>query len=439
LIMEKGRTKMLLAKKRIKNYYPALSWLVLFFGFVLVVLHRFVTAGLQDIFTETFAISSAGFALLSSSYFYLYPLMQVPAGMAIDLFGPRKITTFSFLIMTIGTIFFAAATTFGQLFWGRMMISFGAAFIWGSLLKVQGIHFSGRIFAFLAGFGAVAASFGVILAGSPFMAGATRLGWREMIYLLAICSFLLLLGNLIFTRDPVNRVGSNRPTPNQFKPSNRKNKTDLAGTVTVLKQKSGWLLFLCHFGIYGPYAAFIGIWSYPFLVGEAGYTVSQASFFITFLGISYMLGGPLLGHLSDRMGERRRPVLLISCVFLAMFTAAFLFLPYLNGKAGILLYPVLFVIGFFTPSLILTMVLSRELQNPKYSGVAVGIANSGGFVGAAIAQLVVGLILEKGWQGQYVNGIMSYPWPVYQQVILFSTLLITLAFLSAYLVEEKKA
>ncbi len=420
-------------KSGISNYFPLLSWLTLFFGFVLVVLHRFATASLQDVFTESFAMGSSSFALLSSSYFYLYPLMQVPAGFALDLWGPRKIATIAFLIMGAGTLIFASAVSFTQLFLGRIIISFGAAFIWGALLKVQGLYFSGRVFALLAGVGGVGASMGIILAGSPLMAGILNFGWRETIFLLAIFAILLLLSNLIFTKDSFNTPEVTRTV--SFK---EELQATLRGALVVLKDKASWLLFMCHFGIYGSYAAFLGVWSYPLLVGKAGYEISQASFFITFMGLSYMLGGPALGHLSDRFGEKRRPVLLLSSGTLTIFTAGLLLLPNFDSSAGFLIYPSLFALGFFTPSLILTMVLSRELQDFNYSGVAVGIANSGGFVGTALAQITVGFILERGWEGEFAGGIMTYPWPVFQQVIVFSVLLLIMAFVSAYLVKENK-
>ncbi|MFO7952288.1 MAG: MFS transporter [Bacillota bacterium] len=420
-------------KSNRKSYFPLLSWLTLFFGFVLVVLHRFATASMQDIFTENFAMGSSSFALLSSSYFYLYPLMQVPAGFALDLWGPRKIVSFSFLIMSAGTLIFATAMSFSQLLLGRIIISFGAAFIWGALLKVQGLYFSGRVFALLAGMGGVGASLGIILAGSPLMTGITNLGWREINFLLALITVLLMLSNLAFTGN--SHPSSEKPKTASFK---KELKNTLKGALLVLKDRSSWLLFICHFGIYGSYAAFLGIWSYPLLVGKAGYEISQASFLITFMGFSYMLGGPALGHLSDRLGEKRRPVLMLSSGVLTFFTATLLLLPYFANSTDALIYPSLFALGFFTPSLILTMVLSRELQDYNYSGVAVGIANSGGFVGTALAQLTVGFILERGWEDDFAGGIMNYPWPVFQQVIIFSILLLLLAFFSAYLVKENK-
>ena len=418
----------------ISSYYPALSWFILFCGFMLVVLHRFITAGLQDTFTHTFAMSATGFAFLSSSYFYLYPLMQVPAGFALDIFGPRRIAIASFLIMTAGTILFASASTFGGLFWGRVLISFGASFIWGTLLKIQGIFFPARLFALLTGFGAVAGSFGIILAGSPFMAGVANFGWRETIYIIALGSFTLMLGSLLFIRPPSNISGRD-----SLYSANRSLKAELRGAGRVLTRKAGILLFFCHFGIYGTYAAFLGIWSYPFLAAEAGLTVNKASFMITWMGIGYMFGGPVLGHLSDRFGQKRKPVLLITCGGLTLFMASLMLLPLFKANPVLLLYPALFWLGFFTPGLVLTMVLARELLDPSFSGVAVGVANSGGFVGAALVQLAVGFILDRGWQGDYINGIMSYPWPVMQQVIVFSTFLLAVSFLSAYMVKEHKS
>lgn len=402
----------------------------MFFGFVLVVLHRFSTAGLQDIFALEFGLGSAGFAFLSSSYFYLYPLMQVPAGFALDLWGPRKVAGASFLIMTLGSLLFAFAASFNALFWGRVLISFGAAFIWGSLLKIQGLYFSGRIFALLTGFGAVAGSFGVILAGSPFMAGVLYCGWRVTFIIIAGFSFMLMIGNIVFTGARsgfAKNAGKKTLAPGS--------KPDLAAAFEVLKHRSGWLLFLCHFGIYGSYAAFIGIWGFPLLIW-AGCSGAEASFFITWIGISYMLGGPLLGFLSDRINQKRRPVLMLSCAALALGMAVLLLLPYLGSYKFILLYSALGSIGFFTPALILTMVLSRELEDPALSGVAVGVANSGGFVGAAFAQIVTGLILAGGHLGQNVRGISEYCWSAFQLAVAFSVLLLGVAFIAAYIVRE---
>jgi nitrate/nitrite transporter NarK len=63
----------------------------MFAAFILVVFHRFSPAGLLPVFTSELEMSTAEFALLSSSYFYLYSLLQIPVGFLLDYYGPRRV------------------------------------------------------------------------------------------------------------------------------------------------------------------------------------------------------------------------------------------------------------------------------------------------------------------------------------------------------------
>jgi hypothetical protein len=96
-----------------------------------------------------------------------------------------------------------------------------------------------------------------------------------------------------------------------------------------------------------------------------------------------------------------------------------------------------FFIGFFSSTAVMTMVLARSLNSSESSGAAIGFANSGGFMGAAFFQMVIGTILARGWEGAYVGGIMVYQEVIYRPVaflILFFTLL---SFFSVYAVGKK--
>jgi nitrate/nitrite transporter NarK len=67
----------------------------MFVAFILVVFHRFSPAGLLLVFTAELEMSTAQFALLSSSYFFLYSLLQIPVGFLLDFYGPRRVGLFS--------------------------------------------------------------------------------------------------------------------------------------------------------------------------------------------------------------------------------------------------------------------------------------------------------------------------------------------------------
>jgi hypothetical protein len=96
-----------------------------------------------------------------------------------------------------------------------------------------------------------------------------------------------------------------------------------------------------------------------------------------------------------------------------------------------------FFIGFFSSTAVMTMVLARSINSPDSSGAAIGFANSGGFMGAAFFQMVIGTILAKGWEGAYVAGIMVYSDTIYKPVALLMILFTLISFFAVYTVKKK--
>ncbi len=56
---------------------------------------------------DHFDLTAAGFGFLSAFYYYAYVPMQLPVGILMDHFGPRRLLTFACAICVIGTFFFA--------------------------------------------------------------------------------------------------------------------------------------------------------------------------------------------------------------------------------------------------------------------------------------------------------------------------------------------
>jgi MFS family permease len=68
-------------------------------------------------------------------------------------------------------------------------------------MKIQHLHFSGKIFGLLTGFGAMAGSWGVILAGPPFTGLIASLGWRHSLGVITLLTLGLLALSILFVRD----------------------------------------------------------------------------------------------------------------------------------------------------------------------------------------------------------------------------------------------
>ncbi len=77
--------------------------------YVLVNFHRFAMGVISDQLMAALAIAAVGLGGLSSLYFYLYAVLQVPAGILADTWGPRRTITASAVIMAAGSFVFGVA------------------------------------------------------------------------------------------------------------------------------------------------------------------------------------------------------------------------------------------------------------------------------------------------------------------------------------------
>jgi len=89
----------------------------------------------------TFGLSASQFSLLTSLYFYTYALMQVPAGVLIDYWGPRKSISLAMILASVGSWIFASAPSFSVLLWGRFISALGVSPVYIAVLKLNSSWF----------------------------------------------------------------------------------------------------------------------------------------------------------------------------------------------------------------------------------------------------------------------------------------------------------
>ena len=97
------------------------------FGFFISNLLRSITATLTPALSTEFNLSAANLGLLAGGYFLGFSLMQIPTGMLLDRFGPKKVIGYLLIIALIGTISFAFAKSFAGLLISRIFIGVGVA------------------------------------------------------------------------------------------------------------------------------------------------------------------------------------------------------------------------------------------------------------------------------------------------------------------------
>src|SRR5262249_29871472 len=99
-----------------------------------------------------FAVGAAALGNLSAAYFYGYSGMQIPVGVLLDRFGPRRLLTVAAGICGCGFVLLSFSETLAMATAGRFLIGASAAFSLVGAMTVAGHWFSAHRFALLSGF-----------------------------------------------------------------------------------------------------------------------------------------------------------------------------------------------------------------------------------------------------------------------------------------------
>ncbi|WP_309567576.1 MFS transporter [Coxiella-like endosymbiont] len=99
---------------------------------------------------KSFSLSAFGGGILASSYYYIYVMLQTPAGLLIDRFGPRRLLSLGALICAFGCLLFGSAHLLIWAIIGRLLMGFGAAFAFVGSLNVIAKWFPPKRFVLMA-------------------------------------------------------------------------------------------------------------------------------------------------------------------------------------------------------------------------------------------------------------------------------------------------
>ena len=210
----------------------------------------------------------------------------------------------------------------------------------------------------------------------------------------------------------------------------------IANLKTVIKNPYTWWPFLASVTIYGVYMSFLGLWGMPYLMQVYGMSRIAAANTILLVAMGTMIGGPLIGVLSDRIGLRRGPNLWTSVGFLMVW----LLLTVWNaGKPPIwALNPICFAIGLGMSGVNLNVACGKEANPPRMTGIVAGIVNSGAFVGAALMQPAFGWLLDRNWQGTVELGVRVYSQEAYQSAFWLCTAVLAIGVMFTMLIKETR-
>src|SRR5581483_6963079 len=203
--------------------------------------------------------------------FYGYAGMQIPVGLLLDRFGPRRLIGISALVCAGGCVLFATSTTLGAVTAGRFLIGASAAFSLVGAMAVAGQWFPPHRFAIFSGLAMGMA--GGVLGQAPLRLAMEATDWRTTTLLLAGGGIALSLAAWATVRDRWRGTGGVGNA--------------LSSLAIVLRHRQTWLIALSGLGTSAPLLGFAGLWGVPFLETAYGLTRTHAATLTSLLFVGW--------------------------------------------------------------------------------------------------------------------------------------------------------
>ena len=374
-----------LATEARRGLKPWMYWIVAASFYLYEFFARVAPGVIEGTLQKEFSVDAAEVGLLMGLYYLSYAPMQLVVGMALDRFGSRRLLAAAALTAGLGCLVFATARSTAGLAGGRLLLGVGSAFAYVGAVYVATVWFPRSKLALIMGMTAALGTLGAALGEAPLEEAVRAFGWREAMYVAAIGG--LVIGVLVYIVVPRRPGWFLKMAELEKKEAS---KTMFRGLVEVVSSGQTWLVAIISLLTYLPLSAFGALWGDSYLMASTGASEEAAAWTMSMLFFGFALGGPVLGHLSDRLTKRRSPILfggMMTAVFMAILMAAE-FLPlWMSGV-------VLAAAGFFAGAQTITFAVAVEQHSRSCRATAVAFVNFFVMLGGFLLQPAFGAVLD---------------------------------------------
>ena len=270
-----------------------LIFCVFAFGFFISNLLRSITATLTPVLTSEFDLSAGNLGLLAGGYFLGFSLMQIPAGLLLDKYGPKKVVAYLLLIALVSTISFAFAKSFTGLLISRFFIGVGvSACLMGPLTGYR-VWFEDKYQQRANSWMLMVASFGFVISTLPVQILLPMIGWRSIFLIISILILLSIVLILVFAPSWNNNVQN----------QNIQSAESTGRLSDVWKNKFFISLIPLAFLNYGGVQAIQTLWAGPWMLNVAGYSPLESATGLFWINIIMLFAFMFWGYILPKFSS----------------------------------------------------------------------------------------------------------------------------------------
>jgi predicted MFS family arabinose efflux permease len=375
-----GQQAMLASPVRL-GHRAYLAWATVATAYAIAFLQRMSPQSVSLSFMQDFGTDAAGVAMLASSYFWGYTLMQIPAGVLVDRYGVKRVVLASMAASSLGSAAFALAPNLLDVFVARLIVACGDALVFTALLKLVAQNFSDERFGFMSGISQVSGYLGGVMATTPLAAAVSGFGWRAcFIFIACVGAANLACATLTLKPEPASH--GNKTLGSVFLASRQ-----------ALGQIENWgcaMSFASHFAVVTTLS---GVWGIPMVAHVFNISPSAAGAPLLAFMIGNAVGSIFLGHAADRAATALGTSLIRICLLRMLLIA--MLLPPIAHALGFLYVGVVFatlglVAGGTVP---LVLKCTKRLYTAELIGVGASVNTTAAGIYAGLSQPVIGFAM----------------------------------------------
>lgn len=368
-----------------------LIWTLAVIVYIAALFHRssLGVAGLAA--GDRFGVGPAALGTFTVLQIGLYAAMQIPTGLLVDRFGPRRVLTAAALLMGLGQVIFALAHSYPLGLAARAVLGVGDAMTWVSLLRLAAAHFPPRRFTVIVSLSAALGGAGNLVATVPLTLLLENTGWT-LTFLVAGGATAVYAGVVAWRVRDVP-TGAPLPVVEAVPVQPVLLRTVVRQVAATWRVPATRLGFWTHFSTMTAPAVLGLLWGFPYLVEAQGMSHPAASSLLGLLVVGAIAVGPVIGTVIARRPELRMPI-----VGGFLFAALVGWTVLLTWPGGVVPGPVLvaafLLLSIGGPISAIGFALARDYNPMRRVSTATGIVNVGGFSAVTVLALVVGVVLD---------------------------------------------
>jgi predicted MFS family arabinose efflux permease len=272
-------------------------------------LFRVVNAVIAPNLAADLRIGPADLGLLTSAYFVAFAAFQLPLGILLDRFGPRRVEGALLVFAALGALVFGSAASLSGLSAGRALIGLGVSSGYMAAIKAYTLWFPQRLWPRINGLHLAAGGFGALTATLPVELALGVTGWRGVFMMLAVLSALVAAA--IFFGVPERRRSTDPERP----------AATLRGIVAVFTSRLFWRVTPLTVASQVAFMSIHGLWCGPWLRDLAGMDRAGVAGVLFWTAAAMTAGYVAVGFVTERLERRGIPAMTTAVWGMSLFMA----------------------------------------------------------------------------------------------------------------------